>query len=121
MKKLVLSSLLLLIFASCTTGTKMQKVEGIENLNREAYTIKEEATSISRTNKFWILFFPFGGKSEEKREAQCFKRFMEDNKADGIIAGKYIHKKITVPLIVFTYSYKWTTLKGKPFIIKTDK
>ncbi len=120
MKKIITITLCAALLSSCITGTKMQQVSGIENLNRNAYTLLPEKQSVSRTNRIWVLFFGFGGKSEEKREAQCYKRMLKDNQADGVMAGKFVHKKVTIPLIVFTYSYRFTTLTGKPFILKTD-
>ena len=120
MKKITITIFAALALSSCVTGTKIPTVSGIENLKREDYTVLEEKETVSRANKFWILFIPFGGKNEEKREAQCFKRMVEDNKADGVLAAKYVHKKFTVPLIVFTYTFKETRLTGKPYKLKTD-
>lgn len=120
MKKTLLIALAAILISSCVTGRKTGAVTGIENLNRDAYTVMPETKSISRTNKIWFLFFPFGGKSETKREEQCLNRMIKDNHADGVMAQKYVHKKITVPLIVVTYSYKYTILTGKPYALKTD-
>lgn len=120
MRNLFFIALSALFLSSCITGTKTAAVSGIENLPRDSYTILDEKTEIARTNKVWFLFIPFHSKSEEKREAQCYERMIKQYHADGIIGAKYVHRKITIPLIVITYSYKYTTLTGKPFVIKTD-
>lgn len=120
MKKTLPIVSIMLLLNSCITSSHIGEAKGLENLPRNSYTVLEERTSISRTNKFWILFIPFGGKSEEKREAQCLTRMLTENNANGVIAPNYVSKKITIPLILFTYSYKWTTLKAKPYIVKTD-
>lgn len=120
MKNIILAIILLTSLNGCITGTHIAAVSGIENLHREDYTILNEDKSSSRANKFWILFLPFGGKSEEKREAQCFKRMLSKNKADGVLAAKYTHRKLTIPLVLFTYTLKTTTLEGKPYVLKID-
>lgn len=103
------------MMSGCITGRDAKTDSPTGN-----YKVLPEQATVSRTNKIWILFFPFGGKSEEKREAQCYERMIKSSHADGIIAQKYVHKKVTIPLILFTYSYKYTTLTGKPFIVSVD-
>lgn len=120
MRKTISALLLLAFLGSCITSSHMGDAKGLENLPRDSYTILPECKSVSRSNKFWLLFFPFGGKSEEKREGQCLQRMLKQKGADGVISPKYVHKKITVPLIVFTYSHKWTELTAKPYIVRTD-
>lgn len=120
MKKIIIVISSAMLLSSCVTSTHLGDVKGLENLPRDSYTIMNEQESVSRANKFWLLFIPFGGKSDEKREAQCLNKMVKDNHADGVIAPKYVNKKITIPLIIFTYTYKWTTLTGKPYTVKTN-
>jgi hypothetical protein len=120
MKKVIVILSTTLLLASCVTSTKIATVSGVENLKREDYTVLDEQKTVSRSNKFWFLFIPIGSKSNEKREAQSLKKMLKRNKADGVLAAKYVHRKFTVPLIVFTYTYKQTTLTGKPFVLKVD-
>ena len=51
---------------------------GTESVNKERYTILEEKKSKARFNRFWILFFPFGGKNPEKREAKALAKMMKE-------------------------------------------
>jgi hypothetical protein len=115
MKKVIVILSTTLLLASCVTSTKIATVSGVENLKREDYTVLDEQKTVSRSNKFWFLFIPIGSKSNEKREAQSLKKMLKRNKADGVLAAKF-----TVPLIVFTYTYKQTTLTGKTFVLKVD-
>lgn len=120
MKKSILISLVAIIFASCTTGTKL--LTSTAPADPKIYTVlKEDKTSTVR-NRLWILFIPItiGPKSEQTREERCLKRILKQNDADGIINGKIIHRKIIIPLIVVNYSWRSTTLTAIPFKIKTD-
>lgn len=119
MKNLIIIALAALSLSGCITGSKTVASSGIENLSQDSYTILNECKTTSRTNKVWILFIPLPSKSEEKRQAQCFERMIKENHADGIIAQKYVSRKITIPLILVTYSFKKTTLTGKPYVIKS--
>lgn len=123
MRKALLISLFALLFASCvSTKTNAPTVTGIENLKREDYTVMPEAKTCSRGFRVWILFIPIGyGKSDKVRESKAFNKMLKPNHADGVLAAKYKHKKITVSLILLTYTNWTTTLNGKPYVLKTDK
>lgn len=120
MKNLILILVLSLSFSNCVTNSHLSSASGAEGLNKDNYTILQEKQTTSRSNKFWILFIPFGGKSDKTREGQCYDRMIRQNNADGILAAKYTSRKFVIPLIVFTYSYRQTKLTGKPYILKTD-
>ena len=122
MKKIIL--ILSIALTSCTVSTKVADVTGIEYLQRQDYVVKDEQTSKAVTQRFYILFIPIvrvGAKDTEARDAKALSKMLQDNSADGVIAAKYVRKKWCVPLIVFNYSNRSTTLTGKPYTVKTDK
>lgn len=120
MKKTILISLSALILSSCTTGTKL--LTSTAPPDSKTYTVLKEDKTATARNRIWILFIPItiGPKSEEKREARCLNRMLNQNHADGIIAGKYVHRKFVIPLILVTYSHRNTVLTATPFKLNTD-
>lgn len=123
MKKTLIALSTIVMLTSCITGTKISAVSGVENLKRDDYTIADEQTVKASVHRFYVLFIPIvrvGGKTEEARDAKALEKILSKDKADGVIAAKYVHKKWCVPLIIFNYSNRTTTLSGKPFTIKTD-
>jgi hypothetical protein len=118
--EIFLLTLLVFLLLGCTTGTKILSNSGIANLPESKYKILPEDKIVVSTSRVWILFIPIGGKSEERREAECLNRMMKKDNADGVLSGVYIHKKVTIPLILFGYSYKTTTLTGHPYKLQTD-
>lgn len=120
MKKIILILLTAFVLTSCVTGTKL--IPSTAPADNKAYTVlKEDKTSTVR-NRIWLLFIPItiGPKSEETREERCLKRVLKQNNADGIVTGRYIHRKIVIPLIFVTYSWRSTTLLATPFKLNTD-
>jgi hypothetical protein len=120
MKKLLTITLIALFISSCVSKRETMAAHGLDNLNRDSYIINESATASVNSNRFWFLFIPIGGKSYEARKNKVIQRFLKQNKADGIIAAEIVDKKIIIPLIVVTYSFRRMTLTGKPCVIKTD-
>ena len=120
MKKSILISLITVIVTSCTTGTKL--MQSTAPADKTLYTILPEDKTSTVRNRIWLLFMPItiGPRSEETREERCLKRVLKQNNADGIIAGRYVHRKIVIPLIFVTYSWRSTTLLATPFKLNTD-
>lgn len=117
-KTLILFTLFTLL--SCGTRTFVEPTSGAESLKREDYIIKEEVSYTVVKNRIWILWIPLGGSTEGKRRSKCYAKLIEETKCDGIIAGKYVTKKFTIPLIAVGYTHFQTTLTGRPFYIKKD-
>lgn len=118
--KILLFILVFSISCGCSTSVFLAKVSGAESLKRSDYVLKEEASTSVNRNRLWILWFPFGGGTEKRRQERCYAKFINEYKCDGIIAGKYITKKFSVPLIAICYTHFNTTLTGRPFYIKRD-
>jgi hypothetical protein len=81
--------------------------------------LPEEKVQTNGT-RLWVLFIPIGiGKIKyENRKELAIQRFLKRTNADAIQNGMIVDKKIVIPLIVVTYSYRWTVLRGKPLKIK---
>ena len=86
------------------------------------YTFKDETQVNTMGTRLWILFIPigFGAKSYEARKEKAIQRFLKHNSCDAILNGKIVDRKIIIPLIAVTYSYRWCNLVGKPCVIKSD-
>ncbi len=118
MKKIIT----ILIAGILVTGC-VSKREVVNTANNNvSYNIKPETKSIVRAGRFWFLFIPigFGPRKYEDRKEKVIHRFNRQNNCDAISGGQIIDRKIIIPLIIVSYSTHWTTLKGKPCILKTD-
>jgi hypothetical protein len=113
MKKLFILSLLLV----GSVAVAQQEI-GLNNLNREDYTITNDVVTHSRSNKIWILFIPIGGKSETKRKEKAYKRALKECQCDGLINPLYSERKVIIPLILVNFVHRSTTVKGKGYKIK---
>ena len=120
MKKSIIVMCTAVLLASCTTGTKF--LTSNAPADKTSYTVLKEDKTATVRNRIWILFIPItiGPRSEETREARCLSRLLNQNKADGIITGRVVHRKFVIPLILFTYSNRSTILTATPFKLNTD-
>ncbi len=120
MKKSIIVICSAVFLTACTTGTKF--ITSNAPADKSSYTALKEDKTYTVRNRIWILFIPItiGPRSEETREARCMSRMLNQNKADGIITGRVVHRKFIIPLILFTYSNRSTTLTGTPFKLYTD-
>jgi hypothetical protein len=55
-------------------------------------------------DKFWLLFIPFGSKTEETRREYAYLKACKENGIDGILQPKYQTEKLVVPLILLPMS-----------------
>lgn len=113
MKKLLFASFLML----GSVAVAQQEI-GLNNLNREDYTITNDVVTHSRSNKIWILFIPIGGKSESKRKQKAYKRALKECQCDGLINPTYTERKVLIPLILVNFVHRSTTVKGKGYKLK---
>ena len=120
MKTLILIISSVILFSGCVTSTKFATSNA--PVDKTMYKVLPEEKTATARNRIWILFIPItiGPKSEEKREGRCLNRLLNQSKADGIVSGKYVHRKLVIPLIVFTYSHRNTILTATPFKLKSD-
>lgn len=90
---------------------------GLSSIN---YEVLPETKVQTNGTRLWITFIPIGiGKIKyENRKEAAIQRFLKRNNADAIQNGQIVDRRVVIPLIVITYSYKWTVLRGKPLKIK---
>lgn len=125
MKTSIIPALLLLLLQlSASQPLQAQKQNSppaqAPELSRQDYTVMNTVTGVSRSNRIWILFIPFGGKSETKRREQAYRRAIAKCGCDGLLQPVYSERKVPVPLIVVSYFHRKTTVSGKGYRIKVD-
>ncbi len=119
-----------LMLSSCSTvnhnrtGQGINTIEqgaNIQNLKKEDIIVSKQVDGNVTFNKVWVLFIPFGNKTEEIRRERVYLKTCKENKIDGILQPKYETKKLVIPLILFTYVNYSTSVIGKGYTIKEDK
>jgi hypothetical protein len=116
-----MKKILPIIIASVLMFSCVSKRETINTgLSSTTYDVLPEEKVQTNGTRLWILFIPIGiGKIKyENRKELAIQRFLKRTNADAIQNGMIVDKKIVIPLIVVTYSYRWTVLRGKPLKIK---
>lgn len=127
MKKInaiLISLVVTTLFSSCsvvpritkqTTGVNITNNNAqIEALTRDDYTVLRTTTGKASTTRCYILFIPIG---KHKSNTELFDNaYYEavDNlpNADALILPRQETKKITIPLILFNYNKRTTTVTG---------
>ena len=116
MQKIIIALLLICGLLGCVSKRETINT-GLSSLN---YEVLPESKVQTNGTRLWITFIPIGlGKIKyENRKEAAIQRFLKRNNADAIQNGKIVDRRIVVPLILITYSYKWTVLQGKPLKLK---
>ena len=118
MKKTIIILFLAALTLATSCVSKRETLNtGLSSIN---YEVLPETKVQTNGTRLWILFIPIGiGKIKyENRKEIAVQRFLKRNNADAIQNGQIIDRRVVIPLIVVTYSYKWTVLRGKPLKIK---
>lgn len=120
MKKIIYLMLIVVVFSSCATLVgRFRKTEDV-SLTEQYRPLRKVKVSAS-SEKFWILFFSYGGKSDQSLYNEAYKNAMEKTpEADGITSQMIEYTRFTLPLIVFTYVGKTMKLTGVTYEIKKD-
>ncbi|MBS1763999.1 MAG: hypothetical protein JSS90_03405 [Bacteroidetes bacterium] len=114
-----------IMFSSCSSSKSTvnhQPIE-IQKFKRDEYVVLDNLKGEAKSNRFWLLFIPFGGKSDQKLYEKAYDKAVKSavgQKADGLLEPRYTYKKITIPLIVVSWTTKKVTAEGKAFRIKTE-
>ena len=116
MRKLIIALLCITALVSCVSKRETINT-GLASIN---YEVLPEAKIQTNGTRLWITFIPIGiGKIKyENRKELAIQRFLKRNNADAIQNGQIVDRRVVIPLILITYSYKWTVLRGKPLKIK---
>lgn len=118
---LLLTTLALFTACSSTKSTMASQNSRLAEFDREDYTVLPQVEGKANSTKVWFLFIPFGGKSDKKLESKAYNRAVSQlDKADGLIDARYEHKKVVIPLILFTPVIKKTKAIGRGYRLKTD-
>ncbi|MES2134478.1 MAG: hypothetical protein V4506_19180 [Bacteroidota bacterium] len=118
MKTIIIALLCITTLIGCVS-----KRESINTANQTvSYTVKDPYKTKATGSRLWILFIPIGigANKYDTRKEKVIHRFMKQTKADAIMSGQIVDRKIIIPLIVVNYSFRFCTLTGKPCYFKTD-
>lgn len=113
-----MKKILLIIAIAFTGALKAQQMTQLRPLDKSDYDVQSNIEGKSQSTKVWILFIPIGGKSQKAMEDQAFSRAIEKNHCDGILQPKYQKRRILIPLIIVTVSYRKVVVTGSGYKIK---
>ena len=108
-------------FSKTTTGVTVTNDNAqIEALKREDYKVLKRTTGKASTTRCYILFFPIGKhKSNDELYDNAYYSAVENlDDADALILPHQKTKKLTIPLILFNYNRRTTTVTGVGISVK---
>ena len=108
-------------FTKNTTGVTVTNDNAqIESLKREDYKVLKRTTGKASTTRCYILFIPIGKhKSNEELYDNAYYSAVENlPDADALILPHQKTKKLTIPLILFNYNRRTTTVTGVGISVK---
>ena len=123
MKKLIYLIVTILLFASCVTSRGNYKTtpEIVRTIDRSDYAINGDVVAKITAPKVWILFIPIGGCSDQGLYNMTYKRAVKKYKnTTGLLNERSQYKKVTIPLILFTFVFKKIEVSGSSYHIKSD-
>ncbi|MCC5916058.1 MAG: hypothetical protein JJU02_01890 [Cryomorphaceae bacterium] len=122
---IVLSGLFAGIFSSCTLseGTIHSQEINLKPFNRGEYVVMDRAKGEAVSKRFWLLFIPIGGLTDETLNARAYNDAMQkaiDVDADGLLQPRFTYVRKVYPFLIFTYTKKVAVVDGRAFRIKTE-
>lgn len=120
----LISLLLFSTGCSSTKSTLNEQPIRIQELERDEYVVLERVGGEASSFQFKLLFFPFGGKSDQKLYADAYDRAVDqavDQDADGLLQPRYRYRKTRIPLILFGFTFKKVSAEGRAFRIKSEE
>ena len=130
MKKLKKSVVLLSIASTMMFGCTSSKSSlgdqpiKIQEFKRDEYVVLDKAYGEAKSFRFWLLFLPLGGKSDQKLYEIAYSKAIKSavgQEADGLLQPRYTYKKTAIPLLLIGFTTKKVTAEGKAFRIKTEE
>ena len=112
-----------ILFTSCSSSRSSIDVQQakIAEFKREEYVLLDQVTAVDKSFRFWLLFIPIGGKSDQRLYDNAFLKAVKMlPKADGLIKPRYEYKKTSIPLILVGFTKKKVTATGKGYRLKTE-
>lgn len=113
----------IMIISSCILTSCVAKRELISTVSQNLkYRVLPEANTTVATGRVWILFIPigFGPRKYTTRKEKAMHGFLKQNKADAILNGEIVDRKVIIPLILINISSHWTKVTGKPGVLEVD-
>ena len=102
-------------FSKTTTGvTITNSTSQIESLKKDDYQVLRTTTGKASTRRFYILFIPIGKhKTNSELYDNAYYSAVENlPNADALILPHQKTKKLTIPLLLFNYNKRTTTVTG---------
>jgi len=121
-KPIYLLFAIIFFLSSCVTSKgKMIAHNQVMPSERSSYTVLGETSAVSAAPKFWVLFIPFGGSSDQGLYDRAYKKATKEFKGvNGLMSEQIEYKKVKVPLLLFTFVYKQVKVTGVAYHIKND-
>lgn len=112
--------------SSCSTtrNSLNEQPVKIQEFERDEYVVLDNVSGKAKSFRFWLLFIPFGGKSDQTLYEKAYNRAVGSavgENADGLLQPRYTYKKSTVPLLLFSWTIKKVSANGKAFRIKSEE
>jgi hypothetical protein len=114
----------MILFSSCSSSRSSIDVQQakIAEFKREEYVLLDQVTAVDKSFRFWLLFIPIGGKSDQRLYDNAYQKAVRMlPKADGLIKPRYEYKKTSIPLILIGFTKKKVTATGKGYRLKTEE
>lgn len=108
---------------SCSSSKSAIDVQQakIAEFKRDEYVLLDQVTAEEKSFRFWLLFIPIGGKSDQALYDNAYQKAVKMlPSADGLIKPRYEYKKTRVPLLLFGFVTKKVTATGKGYRLKTE-
>lgn len=108
------------ILHSTAGETVTNDLAQIESLKREEYSVLRTTTGMASTTRFYILFIPIGKhKSNNELFDNAYYAAVENlPDADALILPRQKTRKLTIPLLLFNYNRRSTTVTGVGISVK---
>jgi hypothetical protein len=119
-----LAGLFFLTSCSTTRSSLNQHPVKIQEFERDEYVVLDRVKGEAKSYRFWILFIPIGGKSDQKLYEKAYDNAIKSaigKDADGILQPRYSYKKTSIPLILIGWTTKKVSAEGKAFRIKNEE
>ena len=113
-----------ILLSSCSSSRST--VDGqqakLAEFKREEYVLLDQVTAEATSFRFWLLFIPIGGKSDQALYDNAYQKAVKMlPTADGIIKPRFEYKKMSIPLIVVGFTKKKVVATGKGYRLKTEE
>lgn len=121
---ILLIGLLFLTSCSTTRSSLNHQPVKIQEFERDEYVVLDKARGKAASFRFWLLFIPLGGKSDQKLYEKAYDSAVKSAivaDADGLLQPRFSYKKTSIPFILFGWTTKKVSVEGRAFRIKSEE